>query len=260
MNILKYCMSGRQPLSILKKADEIRIDYKDKNRILDFIEAIPDKTVILDLYDIQTIDWQTIKMYAEKIDLILCIYNLYDDTITKCKEYNLRFFWGYPIDNFYKLDSILKLQPCYIYLTAPLSFNLKKIKNIARDVAIRLCPNVAYNDNIPRDNGLIGQWVRPDDVKLYEEYVDTMEFITKELRREAALLHIYQDNQTWPNDLSLIIDNLDMSIDNTVLPDEFGEQRMNCGQRCAKNHNCHFCEVSVRFTKVLRNAKQKKKN
>ena len=27
---MKYCVSGRQPMSVLKGADEIRIEYKDK--------------------------------------------------------------------------------------------------------------------------------------------------------------------------------------------------------------------------------------
>ena len=46
---MKYCVAGRQPYSVLKKADEVKVQYRDIDRILDFIEKIPDKIVILEV-------------------------------------------------------------------------------------------------------------------------------------------------------------------------------------------------------------------
>ena len=44
---MKYGISARQPKDILKKADEIIIDYKDIDYLFDLIELFPDKKYIL---------------------------------------------------------------------------------------------------------------------------------------------------------------------------------------------------------------------
>lgn len=46
---MKYCLSGRQPLSVLKKCDEIKVEYCDKDKIIDYLEPLFDKTIILDV-------------------------------------------------------------------------------------------------------------------------------------------------------------------------------------------------------------------
>ena len=44
---VKYCVTARQPYSVLKKADEVIVDTIDRDIINDFIEKIPDKRIIL---------------------------------------------------------------------------------------------------------------------------------------------------------------------------------------------------------------------
>ena len=46
---MKYCLSARQPHSILKKADEIKIKLQDYQTIPDYIDKYPDKTLILEV-------------------------------------------------------------------------------------------------------------------------------------------------------------------------------------------------------------------
>ena len=45
---VKYCLSARQPDSVLKKADEIKIELRDFRAIPEYIEKFPDKTLILE--------------------------------------------------------------------------------------------------------------------------------------------------------------------------------------------------------------------
>ena len=40
---MRYCVSGRQPYSVMKRADEIKVAYADRDRIMDFVEKILDK-------------------------------------------------------------------------------------------------------------------------------------------------------------------------------------------------------------------------
>ena len=64
---MKYCISGRQPYSVLKQADEIKVKHNDKGRIMDFVEKIPDKTIILDMPEFDA-DFATWHMYDEKFE------------------------------------------------------------------------------------------------------------------------------------------------------------------------------------------------
>lgn len=241
---MKYCLSGRQSMSVLKRADEIRVRYEDKDRILDYIESLPTKTIILDIpREIEEINWNLLKMYAEKISFMVCLYDL--KWVNECRDCGIPFFWGYPITSYYELEGILALNPCYIFLGAPLCFDLPTVKARAA-CPIRLCPNLAYDAYIPRKNGICGSWIRPEDVDLYAEYVDTLEFEVNELQREQVLFHVYKDNKEWPGNLNLLITNLNCNVDNRMIPKDLGTRRISCKQHCMHG-TCHFCETAMLF-------------
>ena len=105
------------------------------------------------------------KTYTEKVNFILCIDNLHLAAL--CNLHNIKFYWNYPIFTWYELDGILKLNPCYLLLNAPLFFDLKKVKE-KTNIPIRAVPNLAYDAYIPRENGICGTWIRPEDIKVYE--------------------------------------------------------------------------------------------
>ena len=247
---MKYCVAGRQPYSILKQADEIKVQYKDKDRILDFIEKIPDKTVILDIpLDETQYPWETLLMYKEKLNLILMLRNLHLAEIFT--QQGFQWYWPYPITTYDELREVVKFNPCYILLGIPLCFDLEKVRKIT-DIPIRLTANIAYEPYIPRENGICGRYIRPEDVKHYETYVAALEFIEPDLSKEATLLHIYKDNAAWPGNLNLLIKYLDYDVDNRALPEEFAQRRMNCGQRCKENGRCKFCRISFEYANALR--------
>lgn len=247
---MKYCLSGRQPLSVLKKCDEIKIEYCDKDKIIDYLEPLFDKTIILDVpSDVQALNWSLLKVYAEKVQFMLCLHDL--SFVAPCQEHGINWYWAYPITSYYELRGILELNPCYLFLGAPLSFDLPKIKSIT-NVAIRLCPNLAYDAYIPRENGVCGSWVRPEDVDTYAQFVDAFEFEADELKREQVLLHVYKDNKEWPGNLNLLFTNFGVNVDNRGIPEEIGNMRTKCGQRCMLNGTCHFCKTAVQFAETLR--------
>lgn len=248
---MKYCISGRQPKSVLRKADEIRMQYRDKDRLIDYIEEFSDKTFILDIpKGVKDLDWDLYKTYSEKVDFILCLYDF--ELAEACKLNDLKFYWGYPIFSWYELKGVIAFEPCYLLLTAPLCFSLRQVKD-KTDIPIRLCPNVANEEYIPREEGLHGPWVRPEDVKIYETWVTALEFKTDDLSKEETLLHIYKDNQAWSGNLNLLFTNFNINVDSRVLPDELGEVRANCNQRCMQADTCHYCESSILYATAVRN-------
>ena len=44
---MKFCLSSRQSKQYLEKADEIKVDFRDRNSIPDLAIDYPDKTIIL---------------------------------------------------------------------------------------------------------------------------------------------------------------------------------------------------------------------
>ena len=226
---MKYCISGRQPKSILSQADEIKMQYRDRDRLIDYTQEFTDKTFILEVpkeISSDEMNWELYKAYADKVNFMLCIYNL--NLAKECHEHGIKFYWAYPIFTWYELEGVAAFNPSYLYLGPPLSFSLEKIK-MKYNIPIRLCANLAYDAYIPRENGICGFWIRPEDIETYGKWADAIEFITDDLGKEATLLHIYKENKSWPGNLNLLITNLNYNIDNRGIPEEFGEIRANCG-------------------------------
>lgn len=244
---MKYCISGRQSASILKQADEIKLQSKDYRITSDYLKDYPKATVILEVDD--EVPKNMILAYAEISENFVCCLRNLDDFLWY-KQNKVKFYYGFPVDSYYDLDALEKLGVEYVKIKEPLTFDMKNMAQ--RSCRIRATANVAYQAYIPRENGICGGWIRPEDVPAYEEGIDVLEFEGDiNLDQEKTLLHIYKDNQEWPGSLDIIITNLNGNINNGGLPNEFGETRANCKQRCMQNGFCHYCETAFKLSKTL---------
>ena len=250
---MKYCLSDAQPISLLRKADEIKVAYKNINSVFELMDEMPDKTFILDIPEEESFkfDIELCTAYAEKVNIVLCLYNAHAAKIAAAV--GLKWYWGYPISSFYELRGIIDLEPAYIFLTAPLSFDLNKVSQITT-IPIRMCPNIAYDNYIPREEGICGQWVRPEDQDLYDEFVSVFEFRGNDLAHEATLFKVYAEDKKWPGNLNLLITNLNFDIDNRIIDPDVIEVRLYCGQKCMTNSKCHLCPQMFKFSDKVRHA------
>lgn len=222
------------------------IDYIDINILYDLIELYPNKKFVIRIPRGAEIIWDELIIFNTKCNIILAIEDLHLAPV--CKKNRLKFFWAYPITSYYELQGVLKLGVSEVLLGAPLYFDLTL--SALKDVNVRLIANLCYDDYIPRTDGICGTYVRPEDVKAYEPYVDTLEFRTEELSQEATLLEIYK-RESWPGNLNLLLTNLGHNVDNRGIPDEFAPARIQCRQSCMRTNGCHLCETSIKFSKAL---------
>lgn len=259
---MKYCINGRQPYSVLKQCDEVYVQYVDKDRIMDFIEKIPDKRIILDIPGVERdeMDWM---LYNEKFESFCLGLHL----LSRAEEINelgIKWFWPYPVTTYFELDIIVKLKPFYILLGAPLCFDLERVKKRVGDIELRMIANNAMPRYLAAGalSAVKGPYIRPEDQDAYGKYIDVISFadVETDLKKEQALLHVYKDNKEWPNDLNILIDNLNTSIVNVVLPEEFAENRMNCRQRCMETGICSYCETAAAFTQTIKKIKTNENN
>lgn len=251
---MKFCISSRQEKAYLEKADEIRVDYRDRNIIYDYVDLYPDKTIIIRVPK-ENVDFEEIAGFSKKITIICCLENIYD--YIKCKEIGVKYFYAYPVTSYFELKGLRDLGVCAAYIGMPLFFDLRTASSLG--VPFRAVPNVAYEKYIPRENGICGQWIRPEDVSIYEKYIDTFEFRFEHLSQERALYRIYAEQHRWPGEMKELITNFDVDdCLNRLVYDDIGKIRQNCKQKCQFGYPCTLCERSVKFGDIVRRYAQAK--
>lgn len=201
------------------------------------------------------IDWDDIKRYniITKENFIIALNNLEDAKL--CKQENIKFYWNFPVSTFYELQSLKNLGAEYAIIDTPLTHSMNKVSKVG--IKIRTIPNIAYYSFIPREDGVCGSWIRPEDLELYESYIDVIEFEDCDLKKEQALYRIYMEQKRWPGDLGMIITNLNYLGVNRMIPRELTIKRMNCEQRCQSNKSCNLCYryLDLANPELLKNVK-----
>ena len=156
---------------------------------------------------------------------------------------NIKFYYKYLATSFYELKGLKDLGVSYVLIGAPLVFDLKNVAQY--DIPIRVIPNIAYEPYLDHQDGIIGQWIRPEDVDKYGQYVAVLEFYApKALEKEAALFRVYAEQKQWPGNLNLLIDNLGVDLtekakQNLIDPVIGREKEINMIQEilCRRNKN-----------------------
>lgn len=259
---MKYCLSARQTKKYLSKADEIAVQARDYRYISDLIIEHPNKTIILDV-DREHFEDDNFKNcileynQVEEINFVCRIYELNSFIIDFMRLNNIKFYYGYSIDSFYDIQGLIDLGVEYIRIHGALTFNIEALSRF--DCKFRMVPNVAYDAYIPRKDGICGQWVRPEDVQFYENGIYVFEFEDADLEKERTLYNIYAEQKVWNGNLYFLITNLNVHADNRGLPDDFGQIRSNCGQRCMRSGTCHYCNTCFTFEKTIRKNKKELK-
>ena len=238
---MKWCLSSRQADAYLKKADEIKVEYRDRNIIYDLGEKYPEATVILFLsFDPEMVaDREEIKRFNIylKQNFIVCINNIKD--AAWLKEAGIKFYYGYPINSFYEANLLARLGVCYIRLGETLFFDIKKAANIG--IPIRAVPNIASEKHWPGDDGICGTWIRPEDIELYGQYITACEFEDCDRSKEQALYRIYAEDKAWPGPVNMLISNITTDATNRLIINDFATHRLTCEHACQRGKICHWC-------------------
>lgn len=239
---MKYSLSSRQTSEYLKKCDEIRVMFNDKNIIFDLVERYPNKQITLTKYYIHKdsiIDWKEIETFNTLAQGNFIFGVSFMEELAECKKRGIKCYYLEPIRTFRELRGLKTLNVAYAIIDAPLFFQMDKVKAIG--VPVRVTANLAVRELLPYADGVPGPWIRPEDVSMYEEYIDMIEFAKTTLDEEKALYRIYAEQKKWPGDLGMIIKDLNHIGANRMIPSTLTEKRLNCGQKCQETGHCHLC-------------------
>ena len=240
---MKFSLSNRQEHAYLSQADEIRVAWRDRNSIPDLAEKYPTAKINLTRFYTDTIndpeiDWKQLNelKILSRNNFILGLSLLDEMLIAKANNYD--FYYLDAIRTYQELRQLKQLGVCRVQVGAPLFFELEKVAQI--DIPIYAIANIA-NSNLQfcDTDGVVGTWIRPEDLPLYEQYIDLIEF-RGNLSQEQALYRIYTRG-SWSGDLRYIILDLDYPGANYMISPELAEKRIRCGQRCQENGVCKLC-------------------
>lgn len=234
-----YCLTSQCKKSILSQAKEIKIDLVANGEIVNYIETFPEATLVIKCFgQIDNFNKLTQLNTLTKGTVIFAL-----DTLAQIKEFqnlNLKWYYDYPISTYFDLNNLVALGAESVLIKSPLFNDLAYVCQIAGKV--RLVPNVAYYAQVPAKDGVIGSWLRPEDLSVLENLNVVLEFKDCENnpKKEEGLFRVYSSGE-WKGDLNNIITNLNYHTENIYIPPNLAEKRLSCGQRCQEGASCHLC-------------------
>lgn len=247
---MKFCLSGRQSREYLKKANEVMLEYRDRDFIYDLVKINPDVIVTLAIpSDIEDKDivWNLLSQYKVvcKEKFRIASYNINHLKIAKEKGFN---FFSLSAARFgYELQALIDFGVCAVRISGQLIHQMEYLNRI-ENIELRVVVN--SSNSFLNYSPLIGSWIRPEDL-LYYERIDICEFQSSSVREEQALYRIYAEKKKWPGELHQIVKDIeDKEIINRLIPPEFGEKRSNCRQSCMNGGGCHLCLRIVNMAKT----------
>lgn len=263
---MKYCINYSNKSHIIDKVDEILIRY-DKNKILElftqFIPAHLNQRVIVQLMEENNIDTivnnlkKIISIYNEnkdiKFDIQLPFYN--QKFMEELKDTNLKYFFKAAANSWDKFTGLISQNVSDIYITDELAFELDKVAEIAHknNIKVRIYPNIAQS-RWDKLSDILKFFIRPEDIEMYEPYVDVCEFYGDKAQQIDTYYKIYQEDKKWFGDLQEIIIGLDSKIDSRYIIPRFAEKRIKCGKDCLKGGKCEMCKRILDLSEQLENA------
>lgn len=254
---MKYAINFHRSFRYMNEVDEIILHYDDKNyNIIEFLkDKKQEQRIVLDVTEIEDIkDYIKIFSIAQKEhqNFAIKLSMKQEWVVADLYEENISFFFEEFVDTWDKLVSLVKLNVSDVYIVSDLGFDLQDVSTFCKKhkVNIRVFPNIAQvSSKINNLDKIKSFFIRPEDMSIYEQYVDICEFFG-DLDRQSVLYEIYT-KQSWLGNLNDLILNLKMSLYSKTVVPMFAEARVNCKKRCIKGKKCSLCDRVLETAKLL---------
>ena len=260
---MKYCVPYKRNFKYIDEIDELDIRYKKEDtKLLEFLKKFGEnKRVNIQInYDELENNLEFFKALRKsypKIDFALVIsspyWKNYSHVHQKLGEHNIKFFFIHEINNWDELHGYLNLKPCPcdVIITEDLCFQLKDVAELVHSKGVRVRTYANVGQSTWNDTPALKKFfIRPEDIYIYEDYIDVINFWGKE-ESVGTYYKIYAIDKKWFGKLNEIILSLDTDIDSRFLLPSFAKRRLNCGKRCLKGKSCQICEATEQLSATL---------
>lgn len=255
---MKYCVDYYRNLTDIDKADEYTIRYSKKDDILiTFLEENKNKIINLTIEEkLSETNYKTLKAIYNTFSNFRLKFESYDSNeIENIVECGIPFFFGNRVNNWDEFLGLIELGVTDIYIVEDLCFDLERVAAAAHKENIKLRTYANVAQSTWHDTPEIKKfWIRPEDVKIYEEYIDVLEFFGQPYQI-PTILRVYKDEQKWFGALKEIIFGLESEdLDSRFIIPEFGKRRISCQKNCLKGGKCRICDRILSLSKTLKEA------
>lgn len=254
---MNYCIDFKKNFKYFNEVSEFTIKYR-KDLDIQKLKQFEGKRVNIAVTTVQDAEdfmqWKAIYLLKAipNIDLhIKLIYGM-DELVELCKKHKIPFFYENIATQWDVLNGLAEEGVSDIYIGEDLGFEIKKVAEVLHDrgIKVRVFPNVAQS--AWKDTPAYQKFfIRPEDIYLYEPYVDSCEFFNS-IHNNETYYKIYAIDKKWEGNLSDCIIDLDQSFDSRFLIPEFGTKRFNCEKRCAKGNSCSICNQIMKLANTLK--------
>ena len=264
---MKYCIPYFKNFKYIEEIDEVVIPFFTED--IGFIKnltsqenLITNKTIIIEIQDMETFHkdghigiFKALKeKYSHiKFKLLFSEYKKeYVEFYNQLKEHKIEYFFGNVVRDWDTFHGLIDAGASDIYIVEELGFSLGKLGTLAhaRGVSIRVFANVAQS-GWDKERSIKSFFIRPEDVIIYENYIDVIEFFGKSRVNFETLYEVYCQNKKWFGPLKEIIHGLESEVDSRRLMPEFARYRLECNKRCSKGGKCSLCDRFVDVAEML---------
>lgn len=265
---MKYCVPYFKYFDYMKEVDEMIVPFhKEDIGFLKSLTSMPEltenKTIIIEIHDPKDFysgDYIGIfkelkEKYSDTIKFkLLLSFDLEQiDFYQQMKEHEIEFFFSDLVRDWDTLHGFIDLGVSDVYIVEELGFSLNKIGAVAhaKSVSVRVFGNIAQSA-WPGERSIKSFFIRPEDVPIYEPYVDVIQFLSDTRESYETLYKIYAVKKYWFGALKDLIKGLNCEVDNkTIIPAYFGTPRLGCGKKCLSGGKCRICDRVLEAGAVL---------
>ncbi len=160
-------------------------------------------------------------------------------------------YLNFPITDWETFSALIDLGVSDILIDGPLGFQMDTINSKKENTLIRVRPNESPNAAICLEDNENTFFIRPEDLEVYNPFIDICEIFSDNKEKEMVLYNIYK-RKSFNGDLSILVPQLKISIQNPLITKNFAKSRLNCGQKCKSGKtNCQRCSKILHFTNLV---------
>lgn len=242
----------------VKEAEEIKCPWNQLGLVLPSLQKNPNSRLVIIIPE--EIDDTT--QFYHQIEKILDLeipYTIETNKINFCRSLindGYSAYLNYPVTDWETFHQLKELGVSDIWIDGPLCFQADRLALaiMGTDLILRVCPTNDTAVAITKNREPTSFYLRPEDKTMLS--VGVLDFQMDDIQKENALYSIYKRG-TFAYGIGELIPGLPTDIPNSIFPQEFGERRANCGQRCQiPGYSCHYCDNYFYLAKAYYDMKE----
>lgn len=268
---MKYCFHFNHSNSHMMEGDEWIFNYPENNpnlilKLKKLKEEGCNKRIIIDISDFcGEPNWDILSASVREYpSSAILITKEQIDFVPQIRMNKIDWFFANGCFTWDMLKECADYGVSDVYIIDELGFDIKNVKSFCdkHGIKVRVYPNIAQTSALLLTIGSYTSFfIRPEDVEVYEDYVDVLEFFGAR-EKEGVLYEIYSDGE-WRSDLELLILNMPTPMEkrtkNNFIANVFGSSRLDCRKKCLYGE-CKICANCISVAKTIKERRTREIN